>query len=98
MIAALCVLAPFSAACIWFFFRLSPQVENRKRVHLYNIIMMLCAFLFCVIFTTYVYRSMIETHDRAWWPVLSMLGALIIFPVTLVVGALLRNLLFFRNR
>jgi hypothetical protein len=36
--------------------------------------------------------------DAPWWPVIAGLASLVIFPAWLLLGGLLRNLVFFRGQ
>ena len=96
MIISLVILIPFCCIVLWAYFKLSPQKTNRNP-RLFNIAMLSFAIVFCLIFSAWIYWKMIDSVDQAWWPYLSLLGSLLIFPITLIVGGLLRNLFFFRS-
>lgn len=95
MIIALLVLVPICFVMFWFFFKSSPKIQNKRKTILrFNLATVLAAILSCVWLTYSTHHSMIDTVDRAWWPVLSGLGSLIFFPVVLLVGALIRMIVF----
>ncbi len=41
------------------------------------------------------YLAMSTTVDAPWWPIISILGALLIFPLVLTLAAAIRNLVLF---
>ena len=95
MILALIVLIPFCGAALWAFFRFSPQDEEKKKaILIYNWIVILINILLCLGYTYRAYSSMINSVDRAWWPILSILGSLFICAISLFVGAIIRKFIF----
>ncbi len=97
MILALIVLVPILLLSIWAFFKFSPKVEGRRGVLLFNLSVLVVGLLLCAFLTLKVYASMGNGPDRAWWPVLSALGSLVVFPMVLLLGGLVRNRLVFRT-
>lgn len=96
MIFALIVLVPVFFLSLWGFFSLSPRVESMRGVLSFNLSVLVVGLLVCAFLTLKVYTSMVDGPDRAWWPVLSALGSLVVFPMVLAIGGLLRNQVFFR--
>ena len=43
------------------------------------------------------YLAISTTVDAPWWPVISIFGALFIFPVVLALATAIRNLILFRR-
>jgi len=98
MVIALLVLVPLLALILWVFFRFSPEVDNQRRVVFFNLAVLTLGFLVCGWLTLKVYEDMSAGPDRAWWPMISGLYSLALFPVVLFVGGLVRNFLLFRVR
>jgi len=95
MILALIVLVPFCVAALWVFFRFSPKDKNKaKLIIVVNSVIILIDILLCAIYSCRTYATMINTVDRNWWPILSVLGSLFIFSIVLIVGAIIRVLIF----
>jgi len=94
MILALIVLVPFCAVSLWVFFRFTPPAGKKKITNRYNYSVILLNVLLCAGFTYRTYATMINTVDRAWWPVLSVLGSLFIFPIILFIAVLTRAFIF----
>ena len=98
MALLLVILGPISILAAWVYFRLSPKVAARQGLLLYNAGVFLVAGILCSALTVGLYASMSGGPDEGWWPVLSLLGSLLIFTLCLLVGGLIRNLLVFRRR
>jgi hypothetical protein len=98
MILALLVLVPISVLMVWAFFHFSPKLDNQRRIIYFNLAVLILGFLVCGGLTLKVYENMSAGTDRAWWPIISELYSLAVFPVVLFVGGLVRNLLLFRSR
>ena len=97
MILALIILAPLVILALWQFIKLSPEGVEKRKVRFYNSVVLLVGVLLCGLLTLNVYENMAGGSDRAWWPVLSVLGSLVVFPVCLMVGGIIRNYLVFRT-
>jgi hypothetical protein len=98
MILAFVLLVPVVILSLWFFLRFSPKDTRKKAVLLYNAGVVAVSVLICGAMTFRFYTTLAETSDRAWWPVLSALGSLVVFPLCVAVGGVIRNLLVFRHR
>jgi len=98
MILALIVLIPFCIAALWAFFRFSPKETGSNKCTIFNSITIILAILVCALYSYRTYATMINTVDREWWSILSVLGSLFFFSIILVVAAVLRNFVFFRKR
>ena len=96
MILVLIVLVPIFLLSVWAFLRYSPRMEGRKGVLLFNLSVLVVGLLLCAFLTFKVYASMGVGPDRAWWPILSVLGTLVVFPVVLLVAGTVRNGVVFK--
>jgi hypothetical protein len=95
MAAALLILVPVVAVVGWAFFRFSPTHADRRRVLLLNIASLIVALAMAAAWTVRTYVVMSPTVDSAWWPVISVLGALVVIPLVLALAAIVRNFLVF---
>ena len=96
MILALAVLVPGLLLSLWLFFKLSPKDADKTRVCLYNAGVLVVCVLICGALTFKLHSTLADTTDRAWWPILSVLGSLVASSLCLAVGGVVRNLLLFR--
>jgi len=97
MIAALLILLPVVAAVTWAFFRFGPRHADRKTAARFNLGSVVLAFALAGAWCLRTYLVITPTVDSAWWPIISALGALMIFPLVLGAAAVLRNLVIFRR-
>ena len=93
MILALLVLFPLLAISAWVFYRFTPSAIEGD-VQRYNGTAVLVGALLCVGWSVRTYFQMVGTVDRSWWPVVSALGSMAIFPVWLILAAVLRCVIF----
>jgi hypothetical protein len=98
MIVALLILVPVVGVVAWAFFRFSPAHAERKRVLLFNLASLFVALAIAAAWTVRTYLVMSPTVDSAWWPIISVLGALVAIPLALALAAIVRNFLVFRRR
>jgi len=96
MILALIVLVPIFLLSVWAFLRYSLRMEGRTGILLFNLSVLVVGLLLCALLTLKVHANFAAGPDRAWWPILAALGTLVVFPVVLLAGGLLRNGLVFR--
>ena len=97
MIAALLILLPAVGVVGWAFFRFAPVHPDRKAVRRFNLVSLTAALLLAAAWSVRTYVVMSPTVDSAWWPVISLLGALTIVSLVLGLAAILRNLVVFRS-
>ena len=97
MIAALLILLPAVGVVGWAFFRFAPIHSDRKGVLRFNLLSLAVTLLLAVAWTVRTHLVMSPTEDSAWWPVISLLGALTIVSLVLGSAAILRNLVVFRR-
>jgi len=93
MILALLALVPLLAFSAWVFYRFTPSALEGD-VQRHNGTAVLVGALPCVGWSVRTYFQMVRTVDRAWWPVVSALGAMAIFPVWLILAGVLRCVIF----
>lgn len=97
MIGALLILLPVVGVVAWAFYRFAPTYADRKALLRFNLASVTGALFLAAAWGVRTYLVMSPTVDSAWWPVIAVLGALIIFPVVLGLAALLRNFIVFRR-
>ena len=97
MILSLIILVPLVIISLWAFFTYAPKAVERTRLFRYNMGVLGIGILLCGALTYKFYSILAGTTDRAWWPVLSALGSMLLFSVCLAVGGLLRNLVVLRS-
>ena len=97
MIVALFVLVPIAGVVVWAFFRLSPSGAQSRMVLRFNIGALVVALALAAGWSLRTYLVMSPTVDAPWWPVISVLGALIIIPSVLGLAAAVRSFVPFRR-
>ena len=97
MIFVFIVLVPILLISFWAFIRLSPKVGNRQGVLVFNLCVLVVGSLLCALLTLKIYSSMAAGTDQAWRPILSVLGTLVVCPVVLLAGGLVRTGRVFRQ-
>lgn len=96
MIVALIILLPVLGVVAWAFFRFTPSHADRKKVLRFNRWSLAVALLLAAAWSVRTYVVMTPGVDAPWWPVISVLGALIIIPLVLALAAILRNFVLYR--
>ena len=94
MITALPVLVLIMGVVTWAFFRFAPRHAERKAVIRYNLGALAVGLALAGAWCVRTYLVMSPTEDAAWWPLVSLLGSLAVFPLVLGVAAILRRFLF----
>ena len=97
MIVALLIVLPAVGVVGWAFFRFAPTHSDRKAVLRFNLLSLGVALLLAAAWGVRTHVVMSPTEDSAWWPVISVLGALTIVPLVLGLAMILRNLVVFRR-
>ncbi len=95
MIFALIVLLPILVVSLWWFHGSSPRSADKRLVRRYNVTVLLVGLFLCALMALRVQAMLVETPDRAWWPVLSGIVALLVLPLWLAMCGVVRNLLIF---
>ena len=98
MIIALLILVPIAGVTGWAFSQFRPSNAERKTVLRFNLGALGIATLLAVGWCVRTYIVMSPTVDRAWWPIISVLGVLVLFPLVLAIAAVVRNRTIFRKR
>ena len=95
MIISLSALILLCFIIVWIFLKSSPSIQGQQRALLnFNLSSVFVAVFPCVLLTYFTYISLVDTVDRAWWPVLSGLGSVLIISVVLLGGVILRMIVF----
>jgi hypothetical protein len=97
MILVLLIQLPLLLLAVWAFYRLSPVTPDQRGVRRFNTVVVLLGLGLCGLVAVKVYSDLLAGPDRAWWPVVSALYSLALFPGVLLVGGLIRNLVLFRS-
>ncbi|MFN8739767.1 MAG: hypothetical protein ACK5YR_07595 [Pirellula sp.] len=97
MIVSFLILLPVVGIVGWAFFRFTPVHANRKVVLQFNLLSLTVALLLAVAWSVRTYLVMSPTVDSGWWPIISILGALLIVSVVLGLAAILRKFVLFRR-
>ena len=97
MILALLVLVPIAGVVVWAFFRRSLSGAQSRMVLRFNVGALVVALALAAGWSVRTYLVMSPTVDAAWWPVISVLGALIIIPSVLGLAAAIRSFVLFRR-
>ncbi|MGH7198021.1 MAG: hypothetical protein ACREH5_04680 [Candidatus Omnitrophota bacterium] len=97
MIIGFVVLGLFCAAVTWIYFYLEPRTPNQNALKAYNWATVAAGLALCGVFAWRMNQRMADTTDAQWWPVIALLGSLLLFSIILLVGGILRNLVFFRS-
>lgn len=95
MIISLFILIPFTIATVCLFLKYVPSKQNNKMMQVVNFAIVVIGLLLCGTVSLRFYIVMAGGVDEGWWPILSVLCSLIIFPITLIVGGLIRNFFIF---
>ena len=98
MIFALLILLTILLLTLWAFFRLSPTISDQCKVTGFNWGVLIFGLAICGLVALKVCTDMSTGSDRAWWPIISVLYSLALFPVVLFLGGLVRNFVLFRAR
>jgi len=97
VVVALLVLVPIAGVVVWAFFRLFPSGAQSRMVLRFNVGALVVALAVAVGWSVRTYLVMSPTVDAAWWPVISVLGALIIIQSVLGLAAAIRSFVLFRR-
>jgi len=98
MVLILIIVIPFTLFATWLFFKKSPADERKKSVHIFNLIIIILALISCSLLSMNVYARMAGGSDRAWWPIISLLGSLFLFPAWLLTGSIVRLIVFKKKK
>ncbi len=96
MILSLLILLPLGVFTVWWFLRSAPRRAPAGTVRVYNGIIFGVALLLSALPAWWLHGRLEGTADAGWWPVLSLLASLLVFPLVLAAGGLIRNLSLLR--
>ena len=97
MIVLLVILLPLIIITLRVYLKSTPKhIDHRKRI-IFNSIIFSLSIIVCLTVFLYSYLTTGQSVDRAWWPILAVLGSLFMFEIVLIAGGLFRNLIIFRN-
>jgi len=71
-------------------------MDHRTKI-LYNSIVFGSSLIACLIVCLYFYLTTGQSVDRAWWPILALLGSLFTFAIVLIIGGFFRNYIIFKK-
>jgi len=97
MILAFGILLPVLAVSLWAYFRFRPAGTEVHKLWIYDVIVVGCVVVLCIAVTVYLRNEMVPGPDSAWWPVVAAIYWLVIFPIFLMVGGIIRYAIFSRS-
>jgi len=95
--AIVLILVPLVAVVGWAFFRLTPVHADRRTVLRFNVGTLALSAMLAVVWCVRTYVVMSPTEDSGWWPVISVLGAVVIITLVLALAAILRTVVVSRR-
>jgi glucose-6-phosphate-specific signal transduction histidine kinase len=98
VITALLILVPVVAIATWAFLRYSRRRGDGQAIRWINLTSLAAALLLAVAWSVRTYAVMSATIDAPWWPIISLLGALVIIPLVLGVAGVVRHVVRGRRR
>jgi O-antigen/teichoic acid export membrane protein len=97
MVVLLAILIPFLCFVLWLYYKFTPKHTDKKSLRIYNLIVMLLAFLSCLFVSLHFYNTTGQSVDSAWWPILALMGSLLLFPSIVFIGGIIRNFFMFKQ-
>ena len=97
MIIVYLVLIPLLLISLWIFFKYNPKRADAKKVKIYNNGTLALAVIVSVIQSFILRASMIHGSDSGWWPVLAFIFSLMTSSGIIILSAVIRNFILFRN-
>jgi len=94
MIAATGFLAALLLPAVWFFVRAQPRTERVAALKRFNIVLVVVAFVAATGAAFYFWATTGHSIDSAWWPILAALGGALSICVVLIVGIIVRLVVF----
>jgi len=94
MIAATAFLAALLLPAVWFFVRAQPRTERVTALKRFNVVVMAIALVAAAGAAFYFWATTGHSIDSAWWPVLATLGSVFSICVVLIVGIIVRLVVF----
>jgi hypothetical protein len=97
MIIAYLVLIPLLLLSLWLFFKYTPKRADARKVKIYNNSTLALAVIVSFTLSLTLRASMIHGSDAGWWPVLAFVFSLMISIGIIVLSAIIRNFIVFRD-
>lgn len=97
MILAFAILLPVLAVSLWAYFRFRPAGAEAHKLRTCDVFVVGCTVVLCIAITVYLRNEMVSGPDSAWWPVVAAIYWLVIFPISLMVGGIIRYAIFSRS-
>jgi hypothetical protein len=96
MIVALIVLIPLLAGALYIYLKFPPPNDPARPQNLrwFNCGLFLAAILGCAGIGFYFKTAMSGSSDAGWWPMLTVLCSLLFSTAVLLVGGVVRSLVF----
>ena len=98
MIVAFAILLPVLGVSLWAYCRFHPGRDGAKSIRIFDALVVGCAVALSIVATGYLRKEMASGPDSAWWPVVSVIYSLVIFPACLLVGGIIRHVVYSRLR
>ena len=97
MIAATAFLAALLLPAVWFFVRAQPRTDRVATLKRFNVIVVAVALIAAMGATLYFWETTGHSIDSVWWPFLATLGSAFSICVVLIVGVIVRLVVFRQN-
>ena len=97
MFLVLLLLLPVTCTAAWAFFYRPPRNVNRRSTWRFNAASLSIGLVLAGGWAVRTYLVMSATADAAWWPIISIVGVMVILSSILALATLLRNLVVFRG-
>lgn len=94
MILVSVILFPLLAIIIWLFVRSYPLAQYGEAVRRFNNTTLAIVATSCTAVSLYVWGTIGQSTDRAWWPILALFGSVLVSILVLLVAANVRARLF----
>jgi hypothetical protein len=98
MIALLVLLLLLLAPAAYLFLGVQPRTNRTVALRSFNIATLVLAFCSAVAVSMYSWRTTGQSVDRGWWPALAVLGSGFAVGIILIVGTIIRTIVFTRFR
>ena len=94
MIILFLLALPFLLFAVWVYMKCVPAATSLKDRAGYEIGVLIAELLGCGVVVYYAYATVGKGVDRAWWPTIAFIYSFFLFPVILLMAALIRWLMY----
>lgn len=94
MVGIATVLIPLMLFSIWLFWWVQPKEVRYSALRRYNFAAIAAAVLAAAAVTLYFWSTTGQSVDHAWWPVLAGVGSIFVISLVLLLGAVVRAVVF----